>query len=214
MHKIVLFDLDGTLLDTSEGVIDSVRYTVEILGLEKLEEKELLTFIGPPIFNSLQNRYNLTDNEASVATNIFRNAYKDKFLFEARVYDNVFETLMELKKHGVKIGVATYKREDYAINLLKHYRITDYCDVVHGADFDNKLSKSDIMVLCMNELGAKGPKDVVLVGDTNHDAMGALNLGTDFIGVTFGFGFKSKDDVNEFPNIGTADSFSDILKCV
>lgn len=214
MHKIVLFDLDGTLLDTSEGVIDSVKYTVETLGLEKLEEKELLKFIGPPIFNSLQNRYNLTDNEASVATNIFRNAYKDKFLFEARIYDNVFETLMELKKQGVKIGVATYKREDYAISLLKHYRIIDYCDVVHGADFGNKLSKSDIMVLCMNELGAKGPKDVVLVGDTNHDAMGALNLGTDFIGVTFGFGFKSKDDVNEFPNIGTADSFSDILKCV
>lgn len=214
MYKAVLFDLDGTLLDTSVGVIKSIEYTINELKLSPLSETELKTFIGPPIYNSLKERYNFSDEEAAEATRIFRDTYKDRFLFEAEVYQNLFKVLETLRNRKIKIGVATYKREDYAIRLLEHFGITDYCDVVHGADHDNKLTKSDIIKLCMDEMGIESPTEVVLVGDTSHDAIGAKNLEVDFIGVTFGFEFKKEEDINKYPNIGSIDNMIELIEIV
>lgn len=205
MIKAVLFDLDGTLLDTSEGITHSVRYTISTMGYSALSDETILKFVGPPIQESLMCYCGVDAEEAQKGTNVFRDFYKTNALFEASLYDGVTELLMELNSRNIKIGVATYKREDYAINLLKHFGIDNFCHVIHGADNENMLTKTDIVELCINEISV-AKEDVVLVGDTKHDAIGAYQSGIKFIGVTYGFGFKSGDDVSYYPNIGYANN--------
>lgn len=198
MIKAVLFDLDGTLLDTSEGIMDSVRYTIAQLGYEPLPVETILKFVGPPIQNSLITHLGMTAEEAQKGANIFRDYYKSYALFKACLYPGIMDLLISLKSKGIKIGVATYKREDYAIDLLKHFGIADYCDVMHGADNENKLTKADIVEMCILEMG-EDKSNVVLVGDTDHDAKGAQDAGVGFIAVTWGFGYNIVTKPTNYP---------------
>lgn len=207
--KYLLFDLDGTLLDTTEGIIESVRYTIRQLGLPCLQESELYSFIGPPVQLSFTEHYGLTQLEAQNAANIFRDYYKNEALLKAMPYPKVLEMMRDLKSKGFKLAVATYKREDYALTILHHFGFDSCCDVVHGADNFNKLTKSDIIHLCLDDLGAVY-EQTVLIGDTKFDALGAQEAGIDFLGVTYGFGFKSKQEVDVFPNVGCAKTVEEI----
>lgn len=208
--KAVLFDLDGTLLDTTKGVLESAIYAAKTLGYEELPHEQMLSFVGPPIQNSFIKHYGCSTERAQEAANIFRTYYKEKALFKAQLYPGMIEVLEKMQERGAKIGVATYKREDYAISILEHFGIAPFCISIHGADNYNKLTKADIVNLCINEMTTLRD-DVILVGDTEHDAIGAKNAGVDFLGVTYGFGFRTKEDVDEFPNIGCAYSTYEIL---
>lgn len=211
--RVVLFDLDGTLLDTTEGVLESAVYAARELGYETLPHEQMLSFVGPPIQNSFMKHYGCSVEIAQEAANLFRSYYKEKALYKAKLYPGMIEVLEKIKEKGVKIGVATYKREDYAISILEHFGIAPFCYSMHGADNFNKLSKADIVNLCINEM-TSCRKDVIFVGDTEYDALGAKNAEVDFLGVTYGFGFKSDADVNEYPNIGSADNTYEILKFI
>lgn len=196
--KAILFDLDGTLLDTSEGILHSVRYTLDALGLPSLPNEIIKNFIGPPIQNSLQKYVGLSLEAAQAGTNVFRDFYKGEALYEARLYDGVIPLIEQLQKGGYKIAVATYKREDYAIDILQHYGIAGYCSVIHGADNENKLTKADIINLCCAELGVE-KENILLVGDTEHDAKGASLAGVKFCAVTWGFGYNKNDVNSDYP---------------
>ena len=210
MIKAVLFDLDGTLLDTSEGIKQSVRYTLSEMRYCALPENTILKFVGPPIQNSLMNYCGASLEEAQKGANVFRNHYKAKAMYEASLYDGITELLLNLKSNGVKIGVATYKREDYAIDLLKYFGIDKYCDAMHGADNENILSKADIIEMCISEMGVRRNK-VVLVGDTEHDAKGAFQAKVSFIAVTWGFGYKINEVDSQFPVYSIANAPKDII---
>ncbi len=209
----VLFDLDGTLLDTTDGVLESAVYAAVSLGREPLPHETMLRFVGPPIQESFMRHYGMDEAGAQEAANRFRSYYKEKALFKATPYPGLIETLKALSSNGIVLGVATYKREDYAVQVLQHFGISPYCKSMHGADNLNRLRKSDIVEICIKELGVDR-KGVVLVGDTEHDAVGAANAGIDFIGVTFGFGFKTESDVGRFPNIGCVDSLEQIVELI
>lgn len=205
----ILFDLDGTLMDTAEGILASIRYTTETLGYEPLSEDVMRTFIGPPVRNSLQRTYHLSDEEADKANEVFRNRYKDHDVLLASAYDGIENLLKELKNQGYLIGVATLKREDYAKKLLDHYHISDYCDTICGGDFEGKFLKADVLNLCLERLGLTR-EEAVLVGDTASDGNGARIVGTDFIAVTFGFGPDSAEKWAEFNPVFVADSAKEI----
>lgn len=211
--KVVLFDLDGTLLDTTEGVLESAIYAAKKLGYKELPYEQMLSFVGPPIQTSFINHYGCSAERAQEAANIFRTYYKENALFKAKLYPGMIEVLEKMKEKGVKMGVATYKREDYAVSILEHFGIAPFCISMHGADHFNKLTKADIVNLCINEM-TSNREDVILVGDTEHDAIGAKNAMVDFLGVTYGFGFKSVADVSMYPNIGCAHNTYDILKFI
>ncbi len=203
MIKNVIFDLDGTLLDTREGILESVKYAAKELGYKELSHEELLEFVGPPIQMSFMNHYGCDEKTAQKAANIFRDYYKNKALLKATPYNGIYELCQRLKDNDIKMAVATYKREDYALRLLEHFDFHKYCDPMHGADNNNKLKKKDIVQLCLDEMGAS-KEAAVLVGDTDHDANGALEAGIPFIGVTYGFGFKAASDLNGFSYYGVA----------
>lgn len=205
MIKNVIFDLDGTLLNTTEGVIESVKYTARSLGYPMLSSKKFLKFIGPPIQQSFMTYYGADRDRAQVAADTFRKYYKDTALLKAVPYEGIYELCEILQKNHIKMAVATYKREDYALTLLKHFHFQEYCNPVHGADNHNKLKKEDIIEICIEEMGGK-KGETVLIGDTLNDAMAAEKAGILFIAVTYGFGLKSLEDVEAYANIGYADT--------
>lgn len=213
MLKNVIFDLDGTLLDTSEGIVESVRYAAKKLGFDELGHEALLSFVGPPIHNSFIKHYGCDVDTAQNAVNIFRDYYKNKALFLAEPYEGIYDLCNNLQSQGVKMSVATYKREDCAIELLRYFHFDKFCVSMHGADNNNVLKKEDIVRLCMREMNATN-EDCVLIGDSDNDAKGAVKANTAFVAVTYGFGFKSKEDVYSHPHIGIADTPREVFEII
>lgn len=206
-YNCVIFDLDGTLMDTSIGVLKSVDYTIDKMNLKQLPENELRTFIGPPIQNSFRSKFNLNDDDTNKAAAMFRQAYKDKFLYDAEIFAGMIELLSHLKQNNILTMVATYKREDYTMMLLEHFGLSKYFDFIKGSDMEGKLTKADIVNLCIDRSGLDRDQ-IVLIGDTVHDAIGAKKAGIDFIAVTYGFGFRKGDIVDD--SVGIFDSISDL----
>lgn len=209
-YKCVIFDLDGTLMDTSIGVLKSIKYTIEKMNFKELSEDELRLFIGPPIQNSFRNKYKLDDDTTNKAASTFRNAYKEKFLYDAEIYSGIVELLSYLREKNILTMVATYKREDYTLMLLEHFGLDKYFDFIKGSDMEGKLTKADIVNLCIEKSG-QDKENVVLIGDTNHDSIGAEKARIDFIAVTYGFGFKSINDLEAYNNIFCAKSSYELI---
>lgn len=209
-YKAVLFDLDGTILDTSEGIMMSIRETAEIMGLTPLAPEVLRTFIGPPIEWSFEDKYDIHGDELKKAAAIFRDRYSNVNLLHAKPYEGIFELFDKLRDLGYGTAVATYKKQDYTEKLLKHFGIDRMVDVIYGSDYEGKLKKSDIIELCIRDLNVDRDK-VLMVGDSKHDATGAKALGVDFAGVSFGFGFGVQDDINEYEHVIYVDKALDLL---
>ena len=207
-YKYIIFDLDGTLLDTSEGIIKSINYTLDIMGYPQISEKEKYSFIGPPIKTSLINKFNLSDKDADFATNVFRNRYKDYDLYGAKLYDGIIDLLEFLKFNNINMSVATYKREDYALSLLEYFELKKYFGIIKGADYFNKMTKTDIVEACLIYKNInKG--QTLMIGDSESDYISSKNISINFLGVTYGFGFK-KDNINNYKNIDFVNNASEI----
>ncbi len=205
MIRTVIFDLDGTLLDTSNGILESVRKTIDIMGFPALSNKELLSFIGPPLRQSFIQTYRCTEEDAQKATVIFRNYYQAGAVLHAELYEGITELCQMLDKHGVKMGVATNKPQRFADVLLKKFDLERYMMSICGADEKGALSKSDLIRLCMIKIGALN-KETVLIGDTENDANGASQAGIQFLAVTYGFGFKEHNGLEKIECMGIADT--------
>lgn len=209
MKKAVLFDLDGTLLDTTSGVVYAVKETITQLGLTMPSEDILKTFVGPPMQLSFQQHFGMEKEEALKSANIFRENYKNDSLFMADLYPGSLETIDFLKKNGYKISVATNKSENNAISILKHFGVADYCDSMVGSDLQGKLKKADIIEKSIAEMHLE-IKDGAYVGDSIFDKEGAEKVGMDFIGADYGFGFKPGEDIG-YPMIHAITDLKNIL---
>ncbi len=205
-YDLAIFDLDGTLLDTSEGILAAVKYTIDKLGFAHLPEEHIRRFIGPPIQASFAAAYGLEGEILQEIAGVFRDAYSSEFLLLARAYDGIFDLFSALTARGILPAVATYKREDYALKLLRHFGFDRYTDILFGGDHENKLTKRDIIEKCIRTAGVCDLSRVVMVGDTHFDAIGAEKMGVDFLGVTYGFGFSSAADAFAYPAVGAADT--------
>jgi phosphoglycolate phosphatase len=209
IYDTIIFDIDGTILDTTDGVINSVCYTIKYYNLPMCDNDVLKSFVGPPMQEAFKRVYGFSSEDAQKASNVFREQYKDADVFCAKPYPLMLDLFNKLKQKGYKIGIATYKRIDYAVKILEHFCFSQFCDAICGSDPENKLSKTEIIELCLDETNTKTSK-AVLIGDSEYDAIGAEEAGVDFIGVTYGFGFKKKKDVDKHRNVGAVDSVSEL----
>lgn len=211
-YDLAVFDLDGTLMNTKPGIFPALRYTIEKMGLRMLDDDTLSTFLGPPVQDSFAKHYSLEGEILQEIATTFRDRYSTVTLFEAEIYDGIPELLDELIKRGIKPAVATYKREDYALKLLRRFGFDSYTNVMYGGDHENILKKKDIIKKCITAAGVTDPRRVLMIGDSTGDALGAEALGVDFVAVTYGYGFKSADDLKNIKHIGIADTPSGIIR--
>ena len=205
----VVFDLDGTLVDTSPGIIESIKYASKKLNYPKLSQEQLLSFIGPSLKASFTRCYGCNDSEADRLTDTYRAHYRQGSLLNARPYDGIIKLCEELVNAGIQLKVATSKPQEFAEQILRHFGFERYFSVICGADMQGKLSKADLIRSCVKELDLSG---CVMVGDTEHDAKGAAETGISFIGVSYGFG-NLKEMLN-YPHIGLAESPLDVLQII
>ncbi|MCD7780637.1 MAG: HAD hydrolase-like protein [Candidatus Gastranaerophilales bacterium] len=210
-YKAVIFDIDGTLLDGKEGILSSVASTIKYYNLKKLTDSELLSFVGPPIQNSFMKLYGVDKITAQKYADYFRLKYANGDVFRAKVYDEIYKLLELLKQKEYILSVATYKRQDYAADLAKHFNFDKYFDFIFGADNDNKLTKKDIIEIAIKSCNCKS-NETIMIGDSCHDGQAANELGIDFIGVTYGFGFKNKDDVLQYNPVLIAQNVNEIIE--
>ncbi|SEQ07698.1 phosphoglycolate phosphatase [Lachnospiraceae bacterium NE2001] len=210
MIRSIIFDLDGTLLDTSVGVLSSVQKMIEHFGLHNLDDDDMRSFIGPPINKNLERLYGMAPDKAMEAMSYFREEYPKGDIFRAEHYEGMDELLYSLKDLGFKVGVSTYKREDMAKTLLEEKGLAKYFDVIHGSNAASDMTKADIVNLTIRDLGYE-PDETVMVGDSDNDAIGAEEAGALFIGVTYGFGFNTPEEIEQYDPFGIAESPLDIL---
>lgn len=198
MYNTILFDLDGTLTDPGIGITNSVAYALNKFGISVDDKTELYKFIGPPLKDSFMKYYGFDQNKALLAVDYYREYFSEKGIFENKIYDGVQEVLSDIKNSGRKIALATSKPELFAKQILDYFNLTEYFDFVGGATMDSsRNTKGDVINYTLQNLKIKDLSTVVMVGDREHDIIGAKQAGIDSIGVLFGYG-----DRKELENAG------------
>lgn len=208
-YRAVLFDLDGTLLDTSQGILNCISYTEEVIPLPTLSGERKRSFIGPPLLESFRREYSLDEEGALRAAGVYRERYREKGMLEAQVYPDIPGLLAELKNAGYMMAVATLKLGAYADKVISSFGLSTYFHCVCGTDEKGTVTKAEIIARCLNSLGAAA-SEAVLIGDSNYDREGARQAGVDFIGVSYGFGFKPDGIADSERGFVLADSCADI----
>lgn len=187
---LILFDLDGTLTDSGEGVTKSVRYALAKFGIDEPDLKKLECFIGPPLIDSFMERYSFTLEEAIRVREAFNERYQPIGWKENFPYPGIEKVLETLRAHGKMLGVATSKPADKADNVLTLFDLKKYFQVISAAPLNglnsDKIDRIRECIATAKELGCPAERPV-LVGDTKYDVIGAHECGIPCIGVTWGF---------------------------
>lgn len=210
-YKLIIFDLDGTLADTSDGIINCHIHANEMMGKPITDRVVLASVIGGPLLDTYLTKFGYSDADARLAVDIYRERYALEGFKEATLYEGMKSTLAELKRRGYLLAVATLKAERFAIPLLTELGVAELFDLIHGVDDKDTHTKTSLVNLCISELGQVAD-DSILVGDSMHDATGAKGSGVDFVGALYGFGFKSEADTAELGAYGIIKKPSDLLE--
>lgn len=208
--KCVIFDLDGTLANTYPGIFNSYQYACEQLGIESPTDKVVGEAIGAPLLEVFENRFNLPKDIAIEGTKQYRTYYAKQGLLEAEAYEGMNETLAELKARGYLLGVATLKKEDFAVTILENLGLAKYFDVIVGMNEGDSLTKAQMLEKVAQTLSCD-VESAALVGDSSYDAIGAKDASVKFVPVTYGFGFTNKEQANVYDNIGIVDAAKELL---
>lgn len=213
-YDYVIFDFDGTVADTGEGILKSLEYSFEQMGRPVPDLSDLKKFIGPPIHYSYVTFYGVAEDEVETYIKKYRERYREKGIFECFVYDGMRELLSALREIGVKIGIASSKPIKLIFDVMEYLHLGEFFDAVVGTQFDdsNHPGKTDLVLESMAKLGAKDKSRVLMVGDRYFDIDGAKGAGVDSVGVVYGYG--SREEFREHGATFIVDKPSEILGIV
>ncbi len=193
MYNTVLFDLDGTIINSENGILNSVEYALNKYGAQMPKRSTLNFFLGPPLDDSFSKLLKISKQEAEILVKYYREYYKAKGIFEIELYSGVKELLIRIKESGRRAVIATSKPEEFAAKILRHLGIEKYFDIIAGATFDNTRSeKTDVIKYALDRIGTTDKNSIVMVGDRKFDCEGAAAMGVDSIGVLYGFGDRKE----------------------
>ena len=213
MYETILFDLDGTLTDPGLGITNSVAYALKKWNIEVKDRSELYKYIGPPLIESFEKFCGFTHDDAVLSLKYYREYFAEKGLFENEVYDGIADMLQYLKKQGKRLVVATSKPEVYAKKILEHFDLYKYFDFLAGATFDEKrVKKKDVIDYALKICGIEDLSKVVMIGDREHDVIGAACFGIDSVGVLWGYG--SREELEAAGATYIAEKIEDIQKII
>ena len=202
-YKFIFFDLDGTLVDSGEGITRSVEFALRHFGIEPRTKEELYRFIGPPLVDSFMRFYGFSKEKAGEAVDVYRSRYASVGVHENTVYPGIPELLLRLNERGCLCAVATSKPEVFANIVIDDIGVRPYLAGVFGAELDDaegrkrgnlRSAKADVIAYALERLGVTDKSGVLMVGDRKHDIEGAKANGIDSCGVLFGFG--SREELN------------------
>lgn len=184
----ILFDLDGTLTDPGEGIINSILYALKKLGIEEHSINELHSFIGPPLRESFLVRYQLTQDAADNAVRFYREYYSEIGIYENILYPGMDQLLALLYKKSYRLYVATSKPTVFAEKIISHFNLSPYFTAIIGSNLDHtRTDKTEIITHVVSVYSLDTSK-TVMVGDRKHDIIGANNNSLKSVGVLYGYG--------------------------
>ena len=184
--KTILFDLDGTLTDSADGIINCCSLALEHFGIPVPDRKTMQVFVGPPLHDTFA-KFGVPEDKVDEAVAVFRSRYFTVGKFENAPYPGIPELLQTLKEHGHKLLIATSKPETLALEITKKFCLYDYFDSICGATLDrSRVNKDDVIAYLLQHNGAAGT--MVMVGDTAFDVTGAKAHNIPTIGVSWGYG--------------------------
>ena len=197
--RYILFDLDGTITDSSEGITKSVQHALKKLGIEENDQAMLRRFIGPPLDESFEKFYGFDKEKALKAVDYYRERYSDKGIYENVLFDGIADMLEGLKSDGYIIALATCKPEIYVPIILEYFNVDKYFDVAVGSELEGgeRRHKNQVIDEVFVRLAAAGLADTgslsetksqsIMIGDRKDDILGAKASGIDSMGVRYGF---------------------------
>ena len=189
-YETIYFDLDGTLTDPSPGITNSVAYALTRMGRPVPSRPSLNRYIGPPLWDSFRRYEAMTEGETQQAVALFREYYEQRGKFENAVYSGIPALLQGLREGGKRLVVATSKPEHMAVEILEHFELAGFFSCIAGSTLDeSRCTKASVLAYALAQQGRQG---AVMVGDREHDVLGARENGLPCIGVLFGYGSRQE----------------------
>ncbi|MEG2192697.1 MAG: HAD hydrolase-like protein [Oscillospiraceae bacterium] len=207
-YKAILFDLDGTLTDPQEGILNSIQYATVFYGV-KTDRAQLIEYIGPPLKDTFDK---LIGKELSMgAVKKYRERFVDGGgLYENKIYPNVKEALCKLKDMGYILCTASSKPQPFVEKILQFFDIDKFFDFAGGASLDETRSQKEEVIKYVLETAGLNNNEVLMVGDRKFDLIGAEQMGIDAVGVLYGFGDYA--ELSQYPNIALIDDISQLIE--
>lgn len=190
--KNILFDLDGTIINSEEGITNCIRYVLDFWGIEQPPQKDLLCFIGPPLREQFKKIYGFEGDRVEQSVIKYRERFDKIGIFECELYSGVRELLMSLKEKGYHLAIASSKPQDACARIIEHFHLESCFDGIFGSTKDGKISsKREVLEHLFKTTGMER-SETILVGDTKFDVIGAKEAAISCIGVTYGFGTEEE----------------------
>ena len=209
-YHTILFDLDGTLTDSGLGIVNSVKYTLDKYGIAQ-GDVDLNEFVGPPMRDSFQKFYGFTPEQAEEAVRVAREYYGVTGVFENIPYDGVYEMLDVLKADGRRLLMATAKPDKFTDMVLDKFDLRKYFEFVGAATMDgSRVQKAEIIKLVLDSCDVVDLEHTIMIGDRNHDILGAKANGIDSMGVLYGFG--DRQELETAGAVYLAETTADVAK--
>lgn len=205
MYKLIIFDFDGTLMDTAPGIIASLRAMESEEGLPPLSDERIRSFIGPPLEPTIADRYGLPTEEAERMAGVYRRLYNLIGVPDAYPYPYTAEILAHIRARGARPAIATLKHLDVAKRTLAARGMENDFDCVAGPDADRP-TKAELIQRVIDTLGCRDKSEVLMLGDSPYDGEGARDAGVDFVAIGYGFGFSEPGSLDGIPMVSLARS--------
>ena len=210
----VIFDFDGTVANTGEGILKSLQYSFVAMGDPAPELDDLKKFIGPPVYYSYTHFYGISEDRVDLYVKKYRERYREKGIYESEVYDGLIDLINSLKENNIKVGIASSKPESLIYSVADYLKITDLFDAIVGVKSDNSKhsTKAGLISQAMLDLGATDKDKVLMVGDRCFDIDGAHEAGIKCCGALWGYGDEAEFKAHKADFI--VDTPLDILKLI
>lgn len=210
MQKAIFFDLDGTLTDSGEGIINCATLALEHFGLPVPSREEMGVFVGPPLDKTFME-FGVPADKTQEAIDVFRSRYLVIGKYENHPYPGIHDLLKQLKAQGHRLFVATSKPEQTAVDILHKFELAAFFEDICGASFDHsRVHKADVLAHLLAKIG--GAEKALMVGDTEFDVLGAAAHGIATIGVSWGYG--KVDAMEKAGAIAIAHTMDELYNCI